>query len=316
MFSLNAVLPLLLLIIAGFVIKRLNIVSQQFFGEANGFVFRIAMPFMLCRNIYSTNFSEAFDPLLVVFALSCVVLVAVVSAWVVPLFIKNRQSVGAIVQALFRGNFAFFGMPLALNLFGQKGAAPTSMLIAFTVPVFAMLGVITLTLHSPDYVRKPGSLTQGLTPILADIIRNPLILGSLVGLLINLLSIHIPTILDKVVGDIGSIATPMALIVLGSQFDLSQLRGRLKTANIVALSRLILVPLTIVTLAALVGFRGTRLGAIYILFAAPTSVTSYVMARDMKSDHVLAGQLVILTTLICGLTLFAGIFLLRTLSLI
>jgi len=316
MFSLNAVLPLLLLIVAGYVISRSSLVSQRFFAEANGFVFRIAMPFMLCRNIYSTDFSLAFDPVLVAFSLGCVVLVAVVSSLVAPLFVRSRQSSGAIIQALFRGNFAFFGLPLALNLFGQQGAAPTSMLISFTVPVFAMLAVIVLTLFSPDYVKKPGSLTQGMFPIMKDIVRNPLILGSLAGLVINVLPVTMPKFLDKAISDIGAIATPLALVVLGSQFDFSQLQGRLKTANLVAICRLVLVPLSIVSLAALLGFRGPRLGAVYILFAAPTSVTSYVMARDMNSDHVLAGQLVILTTLLCGVTLFIGIFLLRTLGLI
>ncbi len=314
LFSLNAVLPLLLLITAGYVIARLNIVSKHFLGEANRFVFRVALPFMLCRNIYQTNFSDAFDIGLVGFALAAILIVTLACALIVPLFIKNRQSTGAIIQAIYRSNYILFGLPLATNLFGKAGAAPTSMLIAFTIPTYTLLAVILLTYYSPDYQPQSGSLLKGLSPILADIVRNPLIVGSVIGLAINALPFDMPAFLDKTISDIGSIATPLALIIMGSQFDFGQLHGRLRTATVVALSKLILVPAIMVTLAILLGFRGPKLGSLYILLGAPTSVTSYIMARDMKSDHVLSGQLVVLTTLLCGFTLFVGIYLLRTLG--
>lgn len=314
LFSLNAVLPLLLLITAGYIIARLNIVSRHFLGEANRFVFRVALPFMLCRNIYLTNFSDAFDPALVGFALASILLITALGALIVPLFAKNRQTIGAIIQAIYRSNYILFGLPLATNLFGTAGAAPTSMLIAFTIPTYTLLAVIILTYYGPDYQRQSGGLMLAVKPILGDIIKNPLIVGSIIGLIINILPFTVPQFLDKTVSDIGSIATPLALIIMGSQFDFSQLQGRLKTANIVALSKLVLTPIIMVSLAILLGFRGPKLGALYILFAAPTSVTSYIMARDMKSDHILSGQLVILTTLLCGFTLFIGIYLLRTLG--
>lgn len=314
LFSLNAVLPLLLLITAGYIIARLNIVSRHFLGEANRFVFRVALPFMLCRNIYQTNFSDAFDPALVGFALASILLITALGALIVPLFAKNRQTIGAIIQAIYRSNYILFGLPLATNLFGTAGAAPTSMLIAFTIPTYTLLAVIILTYYGPDYQRQSGNLMLAVKPILGDIIKNPLIVGSIIGLIINILPFTVPQFLDKTVSDIGSIATPLALIIMGSQFDFSQLQGRLKTANIVALSKLVLTPIIMVSLAILLGFRGPKLGALYILFAAPTSVTSYIMARDMKSDHILSGQLVILTTLLCGFTLFIGIYLLRTLG--
>lgn len=314
LFSLNAVLPLLLLITAGYFIARLNIVSKRFLGEANRFVFRVALPFMLCRNIYQTDFSDAFDPALVGFALGAILLVTFVSALVVPLFIRSRPTIGATVQAIYRSNYILFGLPLATNLFGKAGAAPTSMLIAFTIPAYTLLAVVILTYYSPDYQPHSGSLAQGLRPLLADILKNPLIIGSAVGLLINALPVTMPQFLDKAIGDIGAIATPLALIIMGSQFDFGQLQGRLRTAGVVSVTKLVLVPVAIVSLAILLGFRGPKLGALYILFGAPTSVTSYIMARDMNSDHVLSGQLVVLTTLLCGFTLFIGIYLLRTLG--
>lgn len=315
LFSLNAVLPLLLLITAGYVIVRLGLVSAPFLGEANRFVFRVALPFMLCRNIYQTDFSDAFDPALVGFALAAIFLIALLSALIVPLFVKSRPTIGAIVQALYRSNYILFGLPLATNLFGKSGAASTSMLIAFTIPTYTLLAVIILTYYAEDYRHEKGSLAQGIRPILGDILRNPLIIGSAIGLLINVLPVNVPPFLDKTIADIGSIATPFALIIMGSQFDFGQLHGRLRTATIVTLGKLVLVPAIMVSLTILLGFRGPKLGALYILFGAPTSVTSYIMAKDMKSDHILSGQLVILSTLLCGLTLFVGIYLLRSFGL-
>ncbi len=315
-YSLNAVLPLLMLIAAGQVFVRLNIASSRFFQEANRFVFKVSMPLLLCRNIYRTDFSAVLDPPLILFGLGSVVLVAMVSSLITPFFVKDRASTGTIVQALFRGNFSLFGLPLAINLFGQEGAAPTTMMIAFTVPVFAILAVVFLSIHSPQREQAPGGLIKRVLPVLWDIVKNPLILGSFAGLIINILPTTLPGFVDKAIADIGALAVPLSLIVLGSQFDFSQLKGRIKLASTVAVIRLTLVPLAMVSLAVLAGFRDVRLGTIYVLFASPTSVASYVMARDMNSDHVLAGQIIILTALLCGLTLFGGIYILKTLTLI
>ena len=316
LFSLNAVLPLLLLISVGYLIRRLHIVNIEFLEVGNRFVFRIAMPILLCRNIYRTNFSEAFDPGLAAFAVGGIFVLALLTALIAPRFVHNRQSIGTIIQAIYRGNFILFGLPLAINLFGTVGAAPTSMLFAFTIPTYNLLAVLVLTIYSAEYDKDPGSLMKNMGPVVLDILKNPLIIGSAAGFLLAVMPFEIPIFLDKTFSDIGGIATPLALIILGAQFDFEQLRGRLRVAVITSLARLILAPAFIVTIAVLIGFRGPKLGAIYILSAAPTAVSSYIMAKDMKSDHVLAGQLVILTTIMCGVTLFAGIYLLRVLRLI
>ena len=317
LFSLNAVLPLLLLIGAGYFIRRINVVNDVFLEVGNHFVFIVALPVLLFRNIYKTDFVKEFDPVLTVFLVASICVLAVVTALIVPRFIKNRQSTGAIIQAIYRGNFILFGLPLAINLFGTAGAAPTAMLFAFTIPTYNLLAVIILTIYSPEYDHNPGSLLKKIGGVLLDILRNPLIIGCAAGFLVAIIpSFEMPVFLDKTFADIGGIATPLALILLGAQFNFGQLQGRLRVAVIVSLIRLILVPAVFVSLAALLGFRGPKLGAIYILMAAPTAVSSYIMSKNMKSDHILAGQLVILTTALCGVTLFGGIYLLRVLGLI
>lgn len=316
LFSLNAVLPLLLLIAVGYIVRRLNVVNDAFLEVGNHFVFRIAMPILLCRNIYQTDFLKAFDPVLAGFVVASIFALALLTALIAPRFVKNRQSIGTIIQAVYRGNFILFGLPLAINLFGAAGAAPTAMLFAVTIPTYNLLAVFVLTIYSPEYDHRPGSLLKNMGPVVLGILKNPLIIGSAAGFLLAIMPFDMPLFLDKTFADIGGIATPLALIILGAQFNFGQLQGHLRVATITSMVRLILVPAVFVFIAVLIGFRGPKLGAIYILMAAPTAVSSYIMAKDMNSDYVLAGQLVVLTTVLCGFTLFAGIYLLRVLSLI
>ena len=116
--------------------------------------------------------------------------------------------------------------------------------------------------------------------------------------------------------DLGKIATPFALLLLGGQFDWKRLRGNLRLASLATVLRLVLVPAVFVAMGVWLGFRGEELGAILIVFCAPTAISSYVMAQNMGSDDVLAGQLVLTTTLFSSVTIFLWVTVLRALQLI
>ena len=244
------------------------------------------------------------------FAVAAVLAVAGLLCLLLPRLERDRRAAASMIQGIFRGNFLLFGLPLALNMFGEEGVLPTALLLPVAIPLYNILAVVILT-HF-------GSGEKGLAikPMLMGIIRNPLIIASVLGLLIGLLPVSFPEFLSAALEDIGATATPLALMMLGAQFDLSKLKGNLKKALACTAVRLLLVPGVVVTLAVLLGFRGPELGAIFILFCAPTAVSSYVMAQNMGADGDLAGQLVVLTTIFSGITLFAQTALLKGLSLI
>lgn len=149
-----------------------------------------------------------------------------------------------------------------------------------------------------------------------DVVKNPLIIASFLGMLFSIFQIPLPLFLSRAVGDIGQIATPFALLLLGGQFDWKRLKGNLSLASVATALRLVVVPAIFVALGVWLGFRGEELGAILIVFCAPTAISSYVMAQNMGSDDVLAGQLVLTTTLFSSVTIFLWVMVLRALQLI
>ena len=309
LFSANCVLPILLIMAAGYALRRLRVVSDAFVAQANQFCFQVTLPVQLFCNIYRQQ-PEAGGGRLIGFAVAAVLAVAGLLCLLLPRLERDRRAAASMIQGIFRGNFLLFGLPLALNMFGEEGVLPTALLLPVAIPLYNILAVVILT-HF-------GSGEKGLAikPMLLGIIRNPLILASLLGILVSFMPFSFPEFLSAALEDIGATATPLALMMLGAQFDLSKLKGNLKKALACTAVRLLLVPGVVVTLAVLLGFRGPELGAIFILFCAPTAVSSYVMAQNMGADGDLAGQLVVLTTIFSGITLFAQTALLKGLSLI
>ena len=149
---------------------------------------------------------------------------------------------------------------------------------------------------------------------LLDIAKNPLIIGSVLGIIALTTGVQLPYMFEKAISNVASVATPLALIVLGGFFDFKKIKGNVKQLIIGISGRLVVIPLICVTIAILLGFRGSVLIAIFTTFAAPTAVTSFTMAKQMGGDGDLAAQIVALGTLFSILTVFLGIFTLKQLA--
>ncbi|HIT53148.1 MAG TPA: AEC family transporter [Candidatus Fimivicinus intestinavium] len=314
LYSFNTVAPLILVVAVGFLLKKLKMVDSKFISKANKVCFQVAFPLQLFQNIYDADFQVDFRPRLVAFTLAGVLATAVLLCVTAPRFLKSRPTCGAFIQGVFRSNFLLLGLPLAVNLFGEEHVASISMLLPFVIMEFNFLAVVILTLFQEDAGGGRSRLRLG--RMAWDVIKNPLIIASFVGMVFSVFQIPVPLFLSRAVGDIGQIATPFALILLGGQFDWKQLRGNLRLAGVATLLRLVVVPAVFVALGVWLGFRGEDLGALLIVFCAPTAISSYVMAQNMGSDDVLAGQLVLVTTLFSSVTIFLWVTVLRALQLI
>ena len=128
--------------------------------------------------------------------------------------------------------------------------------------------------------------------------------------------IELPVSIEKTVSDISKIATPLAFILLGSSFKFSAFSAYIKQLLITVLGKLIIVPAIILYIAALLGFRDIELTCLLSVFASPTAVSSYTMAQQMDGDDLLAGQIVVFTSLLSIITVFLWIFILKQLYLI
>jgi len=313
-FSFEAVMPILILMGIGYFLKHIGIIDANMLDKSNKLVFRLFLPVRIFSDIYKLDLSQEFDPKLIGYAVGGIVLSIFLMLIIVPRFIRESGKRGSIIQAVYRSNYVIYAIPLASNMFGDAGVAPTTMLLPVVMILFNVMGVIILSAFS-EKKEANQTVAQGLLRTGSEIARNPLILGSVFGILFSLLHIPLPVVMDKAALQIGGIGSPFALLLLGAQFDWSRAKGNLKVATIVSLVRLIVMPIILLSISILIGgFRGAQLGALFSLFCTPTAVNSYVMAKNMHNDADLAGQLVIMTTLLSGFTIFGGIALLRGLG--
>ncbi|MCI8633249.1 MAG: AEC family transporter [Lachnospiraceae bacterium] len=313
LYSLESVVPLFVLILTGYILRRRHILNEPFIQVGTALGFKLALPVLLFQQISNADFTQAFNPKLILFSLSATLTSIFLLCLLIPRFVKENAQRGAMIQGIYRGNFAILGVPLAINMFGEAGAAPTSLLLPFTIPLYNALAVIILTVFSPerDIKHKISFKT-----LIKDIITNPLIIGIVLGLPFSIFHWQLPALVTKSLSQIASLTTPLSLICLGGQFTFHAARKNFALSVWATVIKLLIIPSITLTLAALLGFRNGELGAIFILFMAPSAVSGYIMAKNMHSDEQLAAQILIMTTFVSCFTLFGGILLLRTLHLL
>lgn len=313
-YSVNAVLPIFLLVIVGAVLNRYNKVNAQFTEIADWLVFKVALPTMLFLEVAKSSIADGFDGKLILFLILSVTCSFLLVSVIVALLMRDSTKRGAFVQGMCRSNFAILGVPLAENMFGTSGTQTIAVVMPFVILMFNTYSVILLSIFSNNSSHKLDK--KAICGILKNIVTNPLIIGVVLGLPFMLFEIPLGTALNKTLQYLSNLTTPLALISLGANFRMESLRGRLGYALTASVGKTILLPAITVTIAALLGFRGPSLGVVLICFGAPTAVSSYIMSKKMDNDHELSAQILLLTTMMCIVTIFVGIFILKTLELI
>ncbi|ODU58545.1 MAG: hypothetical protein ABT01_00240 [Clostridium sp. SCN 57-10] len=301
--SLNAVVPLFLLVGLGWFCARLGMIGEQTQKQMNRVVFTVFMSVLLFRNLYVTSVEEAVRPLLLAYALVIVFLTWGVSFLLVRRIEPDCRKRGVMVQGMFRSNFVLMGLPLITTLFGAEHVGMASVAIAVIVPTFNVLSVITLESCREEHT-SPGR-------ILLSIAKNPLLLGSLAGLCALLLGIRLPYMLESAVDSMANVATPLALFMLGASFRMGAVRDNMRQLTLVLSTKLVIMPVAVIGGGILLGFRGADLGTLMAISAAPTAVASYTMAESMGGDGDLAAEIVVFSTLLSCLTLFLWTYGLR-----
>ncbi len=203
------------------------------------------------------------------------------------------------------------GVSLSINVFGNTGSLSTIMLLPFAAVTFNIISLIILTALSPENKKV------GIRSVLPEVMRNPIVKGALAGVAVSLLGINFPPFLSQVIDDLASMATPLALIALGGQLELKSLISKPGMILWGSFIKLVLSPLLAIVPALLFfDFTSFEMGALYFIFGSSTAVSSFVMAKVMKSDDSLAGLLVMYTTVFSSVTMFVGLLLLKNFHII
>ena len=304
---LNAIVPVFLVIGAGYLSKRLGVIREAEVPRMNAVAFRVFMLAMCFYNVYSSDLSSAIRPKLIAFSVIGIGIMYGCSWLYGTLFVRERPSRGVVIQGLYRSNYLILGLPIASGLAGGVDLGAVAVLGAVVVPIFNVLAVVTLEIYAGERP-KIGKL-------LVDIAKNPLIVGSVLGLLFLLLGIRLPEMLEIGIRDLAKIASPLMLFLLGAFFRFDGVGSHRKQLAAVCLGRLVVFPALALTLACLLGFRGVEFVALLALFASPTAVASFTMAQQMGGDAELAGSIVVMTSLLCSFSFFCWSLLFKSLGL-
>lgn len=312
-YSVNVILPVFIIVILGFILGRTKFIGESFVDPCEKIVFKVALPVMLFLEVAGAEKLSQGDFKLILYCICSVTAVFVLVSLSSLLFVKKDYR-GAFVQGAARSNFAVLGIPLVSSMFGESGSKAIALVMPFIIIMFNAYSVIVLSLFSNG--EKKESFGKTLKKLLVNIVTNPLIISVFLALPVMYFGIDLPTFADKSLEYIGAMTTPLSLICLGANFKISAIKGRAGASIAATALKLIILPLVTVAVAALLGFRDESLGTVFVLFGAPSSVSSYIMARNMNNDSDLAAQILLFSTMLCLFTVFAGVFVLKSLSLI
>lgn len=321
LFTLNAVLPIVLLVAIGYVLKRMKLITLAGAKEMNRLVFRVFLPVTLFLNVYNIENVGEIKLGYILYVCVIVLLVFFASILAFGLMFGDKKRIGALVQASFRSNYALIGIPLATAIFGTEGGIYATLLSAFTIPLYNILAVIVLSIFAGERAERVN-----VRKIVLGILKNPLIIGIALGCVaLAVRALFVNTGVDfrlteitpvyKILGQLSAVSTPLALVALGANFEFSAVPGMKREIIAGTLAKCVITPIIGLCAALVLGcFENAHFAVFVSVFGTSVAVSSVPMAQEMDSDYELAGQLVVWTTVMSAFSLFVFIYILRVMG--
>ena len=310
--SFNVIAPVFFLMVLGYLlVNYTSLADRKLTKQANAIVFKIFLPCMLFYNVYQSDIGAEIHSRikLCIWAAGGLLILFVLLCLIVPKVVKQENQQGVVIQGIFRSNYVIFGVAVVQNMYGVKSTTTAAILSAILVPMYNFLAVVALSIFGE---KRETDWKK----IILDIVKNPLIISSVLGIIFSLLGIRLPTAVDTTVQDLAKLSTPIAFMILGGDLDFSKVRGNLKVASVVLTIKLVILPLIMIPMIVMMGYRDADLLSGLLAYQTPVAVSSYIMAQQAGADGQLAGQLVVFSSVLSIFTLFVTILILRTMGLL
>ncbi len=309
LFNIEIISPIFLLVVLGFFLRHIKLINDDFVRTSSKFVFNISLPALIFLKLSETDFSVVFDLNLIYFALAVTVVEFFVAWGISGKLTKQPEDKGVFTQGSFRSNFAIVGLAVLKDVLGDSAVGKASIVLAFVMPLFNFLGVISLMLPFRN------KLKFDFKTFALGIILNPLILSVLFALPFSYNFVSLPNVFVKLFQYLGAIALPLALIDIGATVNLNALKNASLNSFVASSLKIFFFPLLFTIIAVILNFRGTNLVILLVLLASPTAIATFPMSQAMKGNIKLAGNIIVITTLISVLTLSLGLGILKYYSL-
>lgn len=309
-FSLNATIPIFLMMLLGMLFRKLGWMDEVFAAKMNKFVFLVPLPVLLFEQLATVDFSEVWDIKFIIFCF-VVTAISITISTLISLLWKDRSIKGEFIQATYRSSAALLGIAFIQNIYGTAGMAP--LMIIGSVPLYNIMAVVVLSVFKPGNNSFDKALVK---KTLKGIATNPIIIGIVAGFVWSALKLSMPSILHKTVSSIGATATPMGLMSMGATFELRKATSKMKPTIVAVFMKLVGFCAVFLPVAAVLGFRNEELIAILVMLGSATTVSSFVMARNMGHEGTLSSGVIMMTTLLSAFTLTMCLDVLRSFGLV
>ena len=309
-FSLNATIPIFLMMLLGMLFRKLGWMDEVFAAKMNKFVFLVPLPVLLFEQLATVDFSEVWDIKFIIFCF-VVTAISITISTLISLLWKDRSIKGEFIQATYRSSAALLGIAFIQNIYGTVGMAP--LMIIGSVPLYNVMAVVVLSFFKPGNNSFDKALVK---KTLKGIVTNPIIIGIVAGFVWSALKLPMPLILHKTVSSIGATATPMGLMSMGATFEMKKATSKMKPTLVAVFMKLIGFCAIFLPVAAMLGFRNEQLIAILVMLGSATTVSSFVMARNMGHEGTLSSGVIMMTTLLSAFTLTMWLDVLRSFGLV
>ena len=306
----NIVAPVFLMILLGYLLKRIGVINENFVAITSKFVFNVSLPAFIFMKISALDLTAALDMGQIIFIYAGTLL-AYIIIWIISsLFIKDGRDLSVFVQGAYRSNYAIVGLAIIANLFGEEGLGKASLILAFLLPFYNVLAVVILTVPMRK-IRKLNLLST-----IYEVMLNPLIIAVIISLPFSYFKLELPSMLFTTGNFLSDVALPLALIGIGGSLNIENIKRASTLAFSSSILKLIIVPIVLTFFAYLFGYRAMDLGIMFVLFACPTAIVSFIMAEAMGCNSKLAGNIVVISTIGSVITISAAIIILKSAGLI
>ena len=322
-FAFGAVAPIIFTVALGYFLKKIGLLPLSLTKPINKLVFRVLLPCMLFLNVYNIGDFSSIDARYIIYAVVAVIVIFVLALPITLIVTKDNSMRGPMLQCSFRSNYALIGIPLAISLCGEEAGALATILSAVSIPAFNILAVISLTVF--DRTGKGFNIKK----ILLGIIKNPLILSIAFGFVAFFIKRmlaergvnveysstdkNLYTAIYTTVEYMSRSATPIALLVLGAQFEFSAIKSMRREIITGVLMRNLFTPIIGLCCTMFFDFLNPiHYACLVALFSTPVAVSSVPMAQEMGANAEYAGQMVVFTTLFSSISIFVAVAILKS----
>lgn len=292
------VLPIFILILFGFLLVRLKILSAAVGDGLGAFVFNVAVPMLLFRTIANADFHGASP-----FRLWISYFAGVLVAWAIGHLIATRlfgrdrrEGVLAGVSSAFANN-VFIGLPLVERTVGQEGIVAMSILLAIHLPLMMIIGTVQMERAEQKTSGQPSHGVLAVSrQVCLNLLRNPLVIGLIAGMVVQLFGGPLPKMIDGLVGQVASTAAPLALISLGMTLNKYGMLGNVRIAGTISTVKLVVMPAAVWLTSHLLGLSPQWTAALVLTSSVPTGINAWLIANRFDVGQGLAASVITLST--------------------